>query len=190
MRSIKSQIKKARLARGEVLMVAQSANAMMPVEGTASEEAHHEAAEAAAHLSEAARLIGTGDPALAGFFAGFTRYASPEDLIHYTGAELASLVKLVFAHSAMRKAGTALVEIFDPTRENPAFARGETIVLAVNDDIPFLYDSSIAEMRAQGARIVAAFHPVIPECRDAAGARGRDRNQRTLGSPGDPAHGR
>jgi len=34
-------------------------------------------------------LIGSGDPELAGFFTGFTRYASPEDLIHYTGAELA-----------------------------------------------------------------------------------------------------
>src|SRR6266852_7835624 len=91
------------------------------------DEASSGAADAAAHLAVSAHLIGTGDPELASFFTGFTRYASPEDLIHYTGAELAVLVKLVFARTARRVPGTSLVEIFEPGSEDPVFTRNETI---------------------------------------------------------------
>jgi glutamate dehydrogenase len=140
-------------------------------QGTTPEEANLDAAEAAAHLAVSTRLIGSGDPELAAFFTGFTRYASPEDLIHYTGAELAALVKLVFARTVRRAPGASLVEIFEPGSEDPEFTRNETIIVAVNDDIPFLYDSCIAEIRTQGFRIAAAFHPVIAAARDERGAR-------------------
>lgn len=107
--------------------------------GASPEEAKLDAAEAAAQITAGARLIGTADPELAGFFTGFTRYASPEDLNDYSGAELAALVKLVFGRTQRRRSGDCLVEIFDPSREGIS-ARHETIVLAVNEDIPFLYD--------------------------------------------------
>jgi glutamate dehydrogenase len=139
--------------------------------GAAAEQANLDAGEAGAHLATSAHLIGTEDPDLAGFFTAFTRYASPEDLIHYTAAELAPLVKLVYARSANRRPGVTQIEIFDPSPEIPGFARRETILLAVNDDIPFLYDSCTTEVRSQGFRIAAAFHPVIATARDAAGAR-------------------
>jgi glutamate dehydrogenase len=137
--------------------------------GASADEARIDAAESAAHLSAAAHFIGTGDLDLAGFFSAFTRYASPEDLIHYTGTELASLVKRVHAHLGQRKPGEPLVEIFDPTLEDSSFARSGTIVLAANDDTPFLYDSCTAEVRAQGYRISAAFHPVMILARDKSG---------------------
>ena len=151
--------------------MARTSRMIQTAQGTAPEEARLDAAEAAAHLAVSTRLIGAGDPELAAFFTGFTRYASPEDLIHYTGAELAALVKLVFARTKRRLPGTSLVEIFDPASKDSVFARNETIVLAVNDDIPFLYDSCIAEIRTQGFRIAAAFHPVIATARDQTGAR-------------------
>jgi glutamate dehydrogenase len=146
-------------------------SAAKPQPGEAADEASHEAADAAAHLAASARIIGTDDPALAGFFAGFTRYASPEDLIRYTGPELAALVKLVFKRSAKRVPGTSFIESFAPGEDDPAFGRVETILLAVNDDVPFLYDSCTAAVRALGAHIRAAFHPVIPTARDPRGAR-------------------
>ncbi|HMI96364.1 MAG TPA: NAD-glutamate dehydrogenase [Micropepsaceae bacterium] len=151
--------------------MARTSRMIETAQGTAPEEANLDAAEAAAHLAVSARLIGTGDSELAAFFTGFTRYASPEDLIHYTGAELAALVKLVFARTARRVRGASLVEIFAPGSEDPEFTRNETIIVAVNDDIPFLYDSCIAEIRAQGFRIATAFHPVIAAARDEGGAR-------------------
>src|SRR5262245_6439748 len=145
--------------------------ATKPDHATADEEARHEAVDAASHLSASAQLLGTKNPALTSFFTAFTRRASPEDLTHFTGAELAALVKFVFDRSVKRKPGTSLIVIFDPAADNPAFARRETMVLAVNDDIPFLYDSTTAELRAQGMNVVAAFHPIINDARDASGQR-------------------
>ena len=139
--------------------------------GTADEEARREAVDAAEHVSESAQLIGTGNPALAAFFASFTRHASPEDLVHFTGSELAALVKHAFERSARRVPGKPLIEIFEPSESDPGFARRETVVLAVNDDIPFLYDSATAEMRAQGVNVSAAFHPIISDTRDGTGLR-------------------
>src|SRR5882672_7038039 len=141
--------------------------------GAPDNEARHELAEAAAHLDASAALIDGSEPALVSFFAAFTRYASPEDLIHYTGPELAALVKLAFERSATRRPGVPLIAIFDPSAENPAFAKRETVVVAVNDDMPFLYDSATAELRAQGLDIAAAFHPVVRETRAPSGARAK-----------------
>jgi glutamate dehydrogenase len=146
-------------------------SAAKPQPGEAADEASHEAAEAAAHLAASARIIGSDDPALAGFFSGFARYASPEDLIRYTGPEFAALVKLVFKRSSLRAPGTSFIHTFTPGDEDPSFGRAETILLAVNDDIPFLYDSCTAAVRAAGAHVRAAFHPVIATARDAAGTR-------------------
>jgi len=124
-----------------------------------------------ARFAEASRLLGAKDPALTSFFSGFTHHASPEDLAQFSGAERAALVRLVFSHTAKRIPGTPLVEIFDPSAEDAAFGKRGQILLAVNDDIPFLYDSGTAEVRAQGVPIIAAFHPVIALCRDAQGMR-------------------
>lgn len=43
---------------------------------------------------------------------------------------------------------------------------GETLIVAINDDKPFLYDSTMAELNAQGLRVKAAFHPIIYVRRD------------------------
>jgi glutamate dehydrogenase len=37
----------------------------------------------------------------------------------------------------------------------------ETVLLAINDDRPFLFDSALAAAMAAGARIRAAFHPIL-----------------------------
>src|SRR5215467_10869362 len=150
-------------------MAAQSSSAVKPVQAESDTKIVHEASEAAAHLAAAAHLIGTDDPALAAFFTAFTRYASPEDLTHYTGPEFAALIKRVFTLWAQRPSGTPLVEIFDPSLSDPGFARSEMIVVAVNDDIPFLYDSCTGEVRAQGMFVTAALHPVIAVARDGKG---------------------
>ncbi len=37
----------------------------------------------------------------------------------------------------------------------------ESVVVAVNDDRPFLFDTALAAAIAAGARIRAAFHPIL-----------------------------
>src|SRR5512146_2664104 len=129
-----------------------------------------DAAEAATHLAASAQAIGGDDPLLAAFFTAFARHAAPEDLVHYSGAELAQLIRRVYELTACRPCGQSLVALFNPWTGDSA-RRNETILLAVNDDVPFLYDSATAEVRAQGASIAVAFHPVIATGRDARGNR-------------------
>ncbi len=59
------------------------------------------------------------------------------------------------------KPGTTLVTLFDPAAEMPAYAHSDTVLVAVNDDSPFLFDSLLGEVTAQGARLRAVFHPVV-----------------------------
>ena len=142
-------------------MAARRSTASMPERGTAAERAGEESEELAAHVAAAAKLIGTKDSALASFFQNFAHSAPADDVTRYNAAELASLVRIVFARLYKHKPGTALVEAFVPSEEDRTFQRNETVVLCINDDMPFLYDSCIAETSAQGFRIHAAFHPVV-----------------------------
>ncbi len=49
------------------------------------------------------------------------------------------------------------------------------MLLAVNDDMPFLFDSLLGEITAQGARVRALFHPIMTVTRDADGLRAQGR---------------
>ena len=120
---------------------------------------HIVAAEAIEVLASAARLIGTDDPKLSAYFDIFTRNAIPEDILRFSDAELAALVKYVYGKSAERKPGVPLIEIFDPNEVG--FAPSQTVLIAINEDMPFLYDSCASEVRDRGFRIRAAFHPIM-----------------------------
>ena len=121
--------------------------------------AHIIATEASAVLAAAAKLIGTDDPKLSAYFDDFMRSAIPEDIIRFSDAELAALVNYVYAKSAARNPGVPLIETFDPSEIG--FARSQTVLVAINDDMPFLYDSCANEVRERGFRIRAAFHPIM-----------------------------
>ena len=93
-------------------------------------------------------------------------------MTRYTEASLAGLAQQVFTQSARRKPGETLVELFAFKAEGDNIVRNETVLLAINDDRPFLFDSLIGELSAQGARIHALFHPIVTVTRDADGERG------------------
>ncbi|MBU6297325.1 MAG: NAD-glutamate dehydrogenase, partial [Alphaproteobacteria bacterium] len=102
-----------------------------------------------------------GDPSLLAFFEALYRNAAAEDITRYAPAELAALARLVFARAVAHQPGATLVALFDPAAETPLYRCDETILIAVNDDMPFLFDSLTSEARAQGARLRAVFHPVM-----------------------------
>jgi glutamate dehydrogenase len=133
--------------------------------------AHDDEARAAAALAQAGKLL-KQSPA-ASFFEAFYRGAPPEDVIRYAPESLAALASEVFAHSATRKPGGTLIALFDFAAQARDHARKETILVAVNDDMPFLFDSLVAEIAAHGVRIHALFHPIMQAERDASGARGK-----------------
>ncbi len=102
------------------------------------------------------------DPALLTFFEALYKNAAPEDVTRYAPTELAALTKLVFARAASRKPGETLVALFDPREEAREYVHSESVLIAVNDDRPFLFDSMMGEVTAQGARLRAVFHPILP----------------------------
>jgi len=113
-------------------------------------------------LDKARKLLAQGaDPALLAFFEALTRNAAPEDLTRYAPQELAALARLAFARVTSREPDTTLVALFDPARETPEYARHETVLVAVNDDMPFLFDSLMGEVTVQGVQMRAVFHPIV-----------------------------
>ena len=119
-------------------------------------------AEAAERLAESAKSA-SADPALLAFFEALYRNAAPEDINRFTPDALAALAELVFARVSRRKRGGCLVDLFSPAAETKAYALNETVLVAVNDDMPFLFDSLVGEIHFSGARLRAVFHPVIKQ---------------------------
>jgi glutamate dehydrogenase len=142
---------------------ADSAGAVLPTD--------EEDRKAAAHIAAGAALLKPSWPKLAEFFQALYRAAPPEDVTRYTPASLAELAERVFEHSKTRKPGETLVTLFNFRAEGADLVRNQTVLVAVNDDRPFLFDSLIGEVSAQGARVHALFHPIVTVTRDASGVR-------------------
>jgi len=123
--------------------------------------------EAAERIAAATALLKQSPQGLRQFFSAFFQGASPEDVAHFTPEALVALAQWAHAQTARRKAGETLVVL----GESPAGTRNESILIAVNDDMPFLLDSLIGEMSAHGIRVQAVFHPIMTVTRDAAGMR-------------------
>jgi glutamate dehydrogenase len=131
----------------------------------------------AAHVAlhdeqDAGRRIAAGrkllkDPVLGGFFDALFAGAPPEDIARYSPASLASLATLIFEHSATRAPGQSHVEILSFRADNDSETRNESVLIAINDDMPFLFDSLMGELGLQGVRVHALFHPIVATQRDA-----------------------
>ncbi|HTT97524.1 MAG TPA: NAD-glutamate dehydrogenase [Rhizomicrobium sp.] len=117
--------------------------------------------EAAQRLSTASKS--TSDPALLAFLQGLFKNAAPEDINRFTPESLAALARLVFKRANARKSGETALDVFSPNAEEKAYGLNESILVAINDDMPFLFDSLIGELNAQGARLRVVFHPIIKQ---------------------------
>ncbi|HWA88482.1 MAG TPA: NAD-glutamate dehydrogenase [Rhizomicrobium sp.] len=115
--------------------------------------------EASARLAKGAKLMG-GDDA---FYDALYRNAAPEDINRYAPEALAALARLVQRRVGARRTGNSLVDLFNPSAEDKAYPANECVLVAINDDMPFLFDSLTAELHAQSARIRAMFHPILRE---------------------------
>jgi glutamate dehydrogenase len=102
-----------------------------------------------------------GEPDLVAFLEALTKNASPEDVTRYTQRELTALARLIHARVMAHAPGTSLVTLIDPAQESPDFTRKETVLVALNDDAPFLFDSLMGEVTSQGFTARAVFHPIV-----------------------------
>jgi glutamate dehydrogenase len=86
-----------------------------------------------------------------------------EDMAELTPADLTVLADAAWAHLKTRKPGQHDIKIFNPVLPGGAEI---TVVEAVNDDMPFLLDSIVAELAAQGIEAGLVAHPVLSLERD------------------------
>ena len=78
----------------------------------------------------------------------------PDDVLRARADQLAALARQCMREAAKRAAGAIHVSW--------RWTRGhETVLVGINDDRPFLFDSALLAAMAGGARIRAAFHPII-----------------------------
>ncbi|MCS0497411.1 NAD-glutamate dehydrogenase [Ancylobacter sp. MQZ15Z-1] len=127
---------------------------------------------AARQLVEQADLIlqatdGEVPPRFAGRLFG---RAVAEDVRLYTAHELASLAGRAYAHLKSRRPGAfdIRVEPPAPVKDGERLAKVSVIEI-VNDDMPFLLDSVMAALNAQGLTASLVVHPILGVDRDAAG---------------------
>jgi glutamate dehydrogenase len=100
-------------------------------------------------------------------FAG----VSPEDLVRYEPRELAELAEGAWLFLQQRKPGAPKV-LFE-SRPGPTGAeriKSVSIIEMINTDMPFLLDSVMGELTAQGLDVRLVLHPIFTVERDHAGA--------------------
>ena len=120
---------------------------------TAIRSTENEVAKGASDkLAEARRLL-PDDDGLTAFFDALYAGAVPDDILRARPDQLAALALAVWAEAAKRPPGASHVAALEQGHE--------TVLVAINDDRPFLFDSTLAAALAGGARVRAAFHPIL-----------------------------
>ena len=90
--------------------------------------------------------------------------ACPADFLARTTAEAYGCL------SAVRPPETAVVSLHDASFEHQGQQRQVTVINVVNDNMPFLLDSTLAELVDQGYEPRLVAHPILAVARDSAGA--------------------
>ena len=93
--------------------------------------------------------------------------AATEDLAGFAPDVLSSLASDAHEFLARpRRTGSPAVRVFNPDETAFPQLADLTIIEAVNDDMPFLLDSTLAELADAGVDIRLVVHPVLPVARD------------------------
>ncbi len=93
---------------------------------------------------------------------------SPEDLVGYQPQDLAALAAHAFEFLSVRKAAAPKVRFVDPPANGDKLT-AISVIEIVNDDMPFLVDSVMAELAARDIAVRLVAHPILAVERDASG---------------------
>jgi glutamate dehydrogenase len=118
----------------------------------------------------AASLEQDGSDTPASFLTRLFLRASPEDLVGYQPNELATLATSAYEFLSTRAPGEPKLRVYDPVPpQNGERLRTITVIEIVNDDMPFLVDSIMAEVTARQLAVRLVVHPIFSVVRDASG---------------------
>src|SRR6266850_6622424 len=89
-----------------------------------------------------------------------------EDLVNYDVASLAFLAEQAWEHVQRRTVGSADIRVINPMMPD---GREISVLEVLNDNMPFLFDSTMAELAEQGIEVTLVTHPIIAVERDEQG---------------------
>ena len=123
-------------------------------------------------LIEAAADIVTEQGGPGGFVRDLFGRVTPEDLASYDAGALADLAarSRAFLAEPRRPGDPARLRLSEGELVRDGRAREMTILEVVNDNRPFLLDSTLAELTEQGLTVHLVAHPILGVERDGAGA--------------------
>ncbi|MBK7261652.1 MAG: NAD-glutamate dehydrogenase [Rubrivivax sp.] len=97
------------------------------------------------------------------------RQLDDDDLGERAPEDLCGALLSHWQWGATRSAGRPRVRIINPTVADQGWASRHTVIQIVNDDMPFLVDSTTAEINRQGLTLHLIVHPIFAVERDAGG---------------------
>jgi len=93
-------------------------------------------------------------------------YTNVEDLANHDASSLAFLAEQAWEHVQRRTAGSADIRVVNPAMPD---GREISVLEVLNDNMPFLFDSTMAELAEQGIEVTLVAHPIIAVERDDQG---------------------
>jgi len=120
-------------------------------------------------IAREARGIRGAPLPLGAFVRGYYHGVDEADLRASDAASLAAAAAAHLHFGARRKAGRALVRVFNPDFAHDGWQSPRTVVEVVTDDSPFLVDSLAIVLNDSGLSIHTMAHPVFSVRRDRAG---------------------
>jgi glutamate dehydrogenase len=116
-----------------------------------------------------AHAAATDSALLAALVAQTFSDVDPDDLAARSADEMAGAVLSLWQLGRTRSAGQARVRVLSPTQDADGWSSRHTVIQIVNDDMPFLVDSTSMEINRQGLSAHLTIHPVLAVQRDAQG---------------------
>src|SRR5262249_41668097 len=141
-------------------------NVMAAVDLSGTDEERAEAALIAA----AGKILRSGNRDVPeDFVVALFAHAVPADLLRYDPRQLAELAADAWGLLAVRKPGVPKIRFDVPDLAGHERVRVDSVLEIVNDDMPFLVDSVLAELAERGIDIHFVVHPVLSVMRDGEG---------------------
>ena len=96
-------------------------------------------------------------------------HVAPEDLARYQPDELTELAAAAFTFVAERRTAGPKIRIVQPDPAKGAAFKNISVIEILNDDMPFLVDSVMAELNERRLQVKLVAHPMLEVTRDESG---------------------
>ena len=152
---------------------------------TAYAQALHNRVDAVLALAASRRLDADRQEIIEPFAREYFRRLDSDDLAERTPEDLLGALLSHLQLGQEREPGRAKVRVFSPTAGEDGWWSRHSVIEIVNDDMPFLVDSTTMEINRQGLTLHLIVHPIYRRRARRAG-QARSRSRRAPESPEAP----